>query len=385
MTKLREPLISNGDDADQKLRPTTAADRFRSFAKWVLKISMWVIFIVWVTLIFLFPTDLGNDLVFHKWTRLTQIPLFGITGSLLLLLAGPVLLIALLAAAHLIISGKKSWKYPRPELWTFPVFVDGPLGVVSATELIGVVLFVGYIVWALYLYTVKNLALLSTPKMTLFSNSMYLMELTGLRLGMIGMFCLAFLFLPISRGSMLLRIIDIPVEHATRYHVWLGHVTMVLFTLHGLFYVVAWAVQGKLLQEILEWKNTGISNLAGVIALVAGLLMWLTSLNPVRRWNFELFFYTHQLYIVFVLFLAFHVGDFLFTIAAGGIFLFILDRFLRFCQSRKTVNVVSAKCFPCGTVELTLSKPASKSLYSLLLAKLSKHLVIFLCKMVTLL
>ncbi|CAN1259585.1 Ferric reduction oxidase 7, chloroplastic [Linum perenne] len=371
MTKLREPLISNGDDADQKLRPTTAADRFRSFAKWVLKISMWVIFIVWVTLIFLFPTDLGNDLVFHKWTRLTQIPLFGITGSLLLLLAGPVLLIALLAAAHLIISGegehhlyrKKSWKYPRPELWTFPVFVDGPLGVVSATELIGVVLFVGYIVWALYLYTVKNLALLSTytltHTLTLPQFSMYLMELTGLRLGMIGMFCLAFLFLPISRGSMLLRIIDIPVEHATRYHVWLGHVTMVLFTLHGLFYVVAWAVQGKLLQEILEWKNTGISNLAGVIALVAGLLMWLTSLNPVRRWNFELFFYTHQLYIVFVLFLAFHVGDFLFTIAAGGIFLFILDRFLRFCQSRKTVNVVSAKCFPCGTVELTLSKPAN--------------------------
>ncbi|CAN1259589.1 Ferric reduction oxidase 7, chloroplastic [Linum perenne] len=353
MTKLREPLISNGDDADQKLRPTTAADRFRSFAKWVLKISMWVIFIVWVTLIFLFPTDLGNDLVFHKWTRLTQIPLFGITGSLLLLLAGPVLLIALLAAAHLIISGegehhlyRKSWKYPRPELWTFPVFVDGPLGVVSATELIGVVLFVGYIVWALYLYTVKNLALLSTYTLTHTLTSMYLMELTGLRLGMIGMFCLAFLFLPISRGSMLLRIIDIPVEHATRYHVWLGHVTMVLFTLHGLFY-------------ILEWKNTGISNLAGVIALVAGLLMWLTSLNPVRRWNFELFFYTHQLYIVFVLFLAFHVGDFLFTIAAGGIFLFILDRFLRFCQSRKTVNVVSAKCFPCGTVELTLSKPAN--------------------------
>ncbi|CAN1259590.1 Ferric reduction oxidase 7, chloroplastic, partial [Linum perenne] len=293
---------------------------------------------------------------------------YSFSGSLLLLLAGPVLLIALLAAAHLIISGegehhlyrKKSWKYPRPELWTFPVFVDGPLGVVSATELIGVVLFVGYIVWALYLYTVKNLALLSTYTLThTLTLPMYLMELTGLRLGMIGMFCLAFLFLPISRGSMLLRIIDIPVEHATRYHVWLGHVTMVLFTLHGLFYVVAWAVQGKLLQEILEWKNTGISNLAGVIALVAGLLMWLTSLNPVRRWNFELFFYTHQLYIVFVLFLAFHVGDFLFTIAAGGIFLFILDRFLRFCQSRKTVNVVSAKCFPCGTVELTLSKPAN--------------------------
>ncbi|CAN0910142.1 Ferric reduction oxidase 7, chloroplastic [Linum grandiflorum] len=358
--KLREPLLAD----DRKLGAT---GWFRPFAKWVLKMSMWAIFIVWVTLIFIFPTELGSDLVFTKWTSLTQIPLFGITGSLLLLLAGPVLLIALLAAAHLIISGegehhlyrKKSLKYPRAQLWTFPVLVDGPLGVVSATELIGVVLFVGYIVWSFYLYTLRNLATLSRYTLTLPQFSLLLMELTGLRLGMIGMFCLAFLFLPISRGSMLLRLIDIPVEHATRYHVWLGHITMLLFTLHGLFYVVAWAIQGKLLEEILEWKNIGISNLAGVIALVAGLLMWVTSLNPVRRWNFELFFYTHQLYIVFVLFLAFHVGDFLFTIAAGGIFLFILDRFLRFCQSRKTVDVVSAKCFPCGTVELTLSKPAN--------------------------
>lgn len=103
-----------------------------------------------------------------------------------------------------------------------------------------------------------------------------------------------------------------------------------------------------------------MANLAGVISLAAGLLMWLTSLPPVRKSNFELFFYTHQLYVVFVVFLALHVGDFIFCFCAGPIFLFMLDRFLRFCQSRRTVKIVSAKCLPCGTVELTLSKPASK-------------------------
>lgn len=87
--------------------------------------------------------------------------------------------------------------------------------------------------------------------------------------------------------------------------------------------------------------------------------MWVTSLPPVRRVQFELFFYTHQLYVVFVVFLALHVGDFVFSIAAAGIFLFMLDRFLRFFQSRSTVDIVSAKCLPCGTVELILSKPAS--------------------------
>lgn len=64
------------------------------------------------------------------------------------------------------------------------------------------------------------------------------------------MFCLAFLFLPVARGSVLLRLIDIPFEHATRYHVWLGHLTMLLFTLHGLFYVIAWQIEGNLLGEV---------------------------------------------------------------------------------------------------------------------------------------
>jgi hypothetical protein len=76
------------------------------------------------------------------------------------------------------------------------------------------------------------------------------LEVLGLRFGSIGLYCLAFLFLPVARGSVLLRLIDIPVEHATRYHVWLGHLTMLLFTLHGLFYVIAWAIEGNLLQEV---------------------------------------------------------------------------------------------------------------------------------------
>jgi hypothetical protein len=113
--------------------------------------------------------------------------------------------------------------------------------------------------------------------------------------------------------------------------------------------------------QILEWKDIGIANLPGVISLIAGLLMWITSLPPVRKLNFELFFYTHQLYIIFIVFFALHVGDNLFAIAAGGLFIFILDRFLRFCQSRRVVDIISAKCLPCGTVELVLAKPESKN------------------------
>jgi hypothetical protein len=123
--------------------------------------------------------------------------------------------------------------------------------------------------------------------------------------------------------------------------------------------VISWFLEGRLIEELIQWKEIGVANLAGVISLAAGLLMWVTSLHPVRKRFFELFFYTHQLYVVFIVFLALHVGDFVFSIAAGAVFLFMLDRFLRFWQSRAKVDIVSAACRPCGTVELVFSKPAS--------------------------
>ncbi|KAF2317255.1 hypothetical protein GH714_019099 [Hevea brasiliensis] len=276
---VQEPLLSS---QGVKKKPL-----FVSSAKWVLKILMWVIFIAWVVFIFVYPTELGNE-IFEKCIGATKGTPFGLSGSIFLLLSGPILLIAILAIAHLIISGKediqqkKNSKYPRVRLWTFPVLVGGPFGVVSAAEFIGILLFVVYIIWAVYAYTIRNLSLISNWHFTSKEEGIWLLELTGLRLGMIGLFCLAFLFLPVARGSVLLRLIDIPFEHATRYHVWLGHLTMLLFTLHGLFYVIGWGMQGNLQYEIMEWRDVGIANFAGVVSLLAGLLMWVTSLPDLR-------------------------------------------------------------------------------------------------------
>ncbi|KAM3290889.1 ferric reduction oxidase 7, chloroplastic [Capsicum chacoense] len=330
-----------------------------------IKGIMWAIFIAWAAFFFVLPTEFGRELQ-HKTIRATNGTLFGTTGSTFLLFSFPVFMIAFLGIIRLVLSGedepqvKKTAKGPKFRLWTFPVLVDGPFGVVTATEMIGVILFSVYIVWAVIMYTIQNVDLLSLfDAHGMKEKSALLLELTGLRFGFIGLICLAFLFLPVARGSVLLRAIDIPFEHATRYHVWLGHLTMALFTLHGLFYVIGWAMRGRLVEELVDWKNVGVANLPGVISLAAGLLMWVTSLPGLRRKNFELFFYTHQLYVVFVVFLALHVGDFIFMMAGAGIFLFMLDRFLRFFQSRKTVDILSATCFPCGTVELVISKPAN--------------------------
>ncbi|XP_042487431.1 ferric reduction oxidase 7, chloroplastic-like [Macadamia integrifolia] len=356
-----DPLLSRED-----VKPGFKTPFLVSLVKWVLKFIMLVIFVAWVVLIFLYPAEFMQK-IYDKWILATDGTIFGISGSLFMLFSGPILLIALLSYVYLIASGeeeheeyvnnRKKTTSPRFRLWTFPVLVHGPFGVVSAAEFIGIILVVAYVLWATSAYTIQNFNALSKFDFPSKERSLLMLEMSGLRFGTIGLFCLAFLFLPIARGSIILRFIDIPFEHATKYHVWLGHLTMMIFTLHGACYVIAWAMQGRLLHELLQWINIGIAVLPGVISLAAGLLMWVTSLFPVRKQFFELFFYTHQLYVVFVVFLALHVGDFIFCIAAGGIFLFLLDRFLRFCQSRKTVDVVSATCLPCGTVEFVISKP----------------------------
>ncbi|XP_010265600.1 PREDICTED: ferric reduction oxidase 7, chloroplastic-like [Nelumbo nucifera] len=356
-----QPLLSTGalETDNVKKKPFLLL-----LIKRTLKVLLWVVFLAWVTIMFLYPAEFMQKLQ-RKWILATEGTVFGISGSIFLMFSGPILIIAILSFAYIIVSAgeedyrekKGSKKFPRFRLSTFPVLVEGPFGVVSAAELIGILLFTAYVIWALCAYTFQDLNLLSKFEIPSKEKSYFMLELSGLRLGTIGLFCMVFLFLPISRGSILLRLVDIPFEQATRYHVWLGHLTMVLFTLHGLFYMVAWALQGKLLREIFQWKDIGVAIFPGVISLVSGLFLWVTTLNPLRRKYFELFFYTHQLYIVFVVFLALHVGDFIFCIVAGGIFLFLLDRFLRFWQSRKSVDIISATCFPCGTVELVLSKP----------------------------
>ncbi|CAA7027473.1 unnamed protein product [Microthlaspi erraticum] len=359
MDEYETPLLSESQKESSSSSPSVVV----SSLKWILRVVMSVIFVSWVVLLLMYPGKLGDGLV-TKWREVSSNTLFGVTGSMFLIFSGPILVISVLASLYLIISGeeksftkKKISKFPRFRLWTFPVLVDGPFGVVSAAEFLGIMIFSVFFLWAIYAYTLRNLELLKYFDVSPRDKNLLTLEVTGLRFGMIGLFCMVFLFLPVSRGSVLLRLVDIPFEHATRYHVWLGHITMAFFSLHGLFYVVAWAMEGRLLEIIVGWQSKGIAVLPGVISLAAGLLMWVTSLHYMRTHYFELFFYTHQLYIVFVVFLVLHVGDFIFSIVAGGIFLFILDRFLRFCQSRRTVDVISATSLPCGTLELVLSKP----------------------------
>lgn len=180
-------------------------------------------------------------------------------------------------------------------------------------------------------------------------------ESVALRLGLVGNICLALLFFPVTRGSTVLPIFGLTSEGCIKYHIWLGHVLMTLFTAHGVCYIIYWASTHQI-SQMLKWDKVGVSNVAGEISLFAGLVLWVATIPYIRRKSFELFFYTHYLYIIFIIFFIFHVGISFACIMLPGFYLFMVDRYLRFLQSRREVRLVSSRVLPCETVELNFSK-----------------------------
>lgn len=126
-----------------------------------------------------------------------------------------------------------------------------------------------------------------------------------------------------------------------------------------------------------RWQKVGRIYLAGEISLVTGLVIWITSLPQIRRKRFEIFYYTHHLYIVFILFFLLHAGDRHFYMVFPGIFLFCLDKILRIIQSRPETYILSARIFPSKAIELTLPKdPSTKSVISLQFNSLGAFLIL---------
>lgn len=291
-------------------------------------------------------------------------------GTILIFFGAPFLLLTVFSIASLEVSShspvSKKKARGRAPLKAQPVITEGLMGMVSAAELLWIVFFLAMCLWIMANYLVPDFKRAETEKLkpyeSVWGNKI---KFIGLRLGFIGIVCLNLLFLPVARGSVMLRAIDIPFEHATKYHVWLGHFMMAVFTLHGVFYAVGWYLEGHLIAKLLEWDPHALANLPGVISLMAGIAMWVTSFGWVRNKYFELFFYTHQLYIIFVLFMAFHVSDFISNFAFSGLFLFTFDRFLRFCQSQRSTGIISTKLLPCGTYELVIAKPSGMKYYAL--------------------
>lgn len=237
-----------------------------------------------------------------------------------------------------------------------PLIVKTPLGMLSGIDVLAMSLLTTLLVWTFYTRISNDYKKLIPPKsMKLNIWQLKLLKIAT-RLGLLAEICLAFLLLPILRGLSILRLLGIQFEASVRYHIWLG-TSMILFaTLHGAGTLFIWGTNHQTQNQMWRWQKEGRIYLAGEIALATGLIIWVSSLPFIRRKRFDVFYYIHHMYVVFILFFLLHVGDRQFYMVLPGVFLFSLDKLLRVILSRPETQILSVRIFPSKIIELTLPK-----------------------------
>ncbi|XP_011043858.1 PREDICTED: ferric reduction oxidase 2-like isoform X2 [Populus euphratica] len=290
-----------------------------------------------------------NTFYLHWWPdvlKKTSSTYLGEQGTTTLIYAFPILFIATIGSLYLHLEKKYDHDHStrfisRIILLKRPVITKGPLGIVSWTELTFLAMFVALLVWSMYSYT-HNMFAFAALEAAQEKFQVWEVKLRGaaLSLGLAGNACLAFLFFPVTRGSSILQFVGLTSEASIKYHIWLGNITMVIFTAHGLSYITYWSHTHQI-SQMLKWDKFMVSNVAGEIALLAGLVMCL--------------------YVMFVIFYVFHVGFAESCLILPGFYLFLIDRYLRSLQSQQKVRSVAARILPCETVELNFSKNSELS------------------------
>lgn len=326
----------------------------------ILKMLMILICAAWIALWILKPTNLWTK-IWHEAEDRARPTLFGYYGLNFAVSTFPVIALAIIGFVYLhLLPRKPRIRQARSSATALsnPLVVNSIVGILSSFEILLVFLFVIFLVWTYYARISNDFKKLM-PVKSLKLNTWQLKYLrVATRFGLLAEACLALLLLPILRGLSLFRLLGIQFEASVRYHIWLGTAMIFFATIHGGSTLFVWGVSQHIQDEMWRWQKTGRIYLAGEIALVTGLVMWITSLPQIRRKKFEFFYYTHHLYIIFLIFFLFHAGDRHFYMVFGGIFLFGLDKLLRFIQSRPETCILSARVFPSKAIELILPKHA---------------------------
>ncbi|KAJ8900624.1 hypothetical protein K2173_025401 [Erythroxylum novogranatense] len=333
--------------------PPHPGNRINYMVGKMIRIVALIVLLGYLMMVIMVPTNTFSQIWLLTIEEKAKATYFGIQGAPILIYTFTILFVAILGCfyLHLAKTFNKGWRRP--------MIVKGPLGIVSGIEMVFLTMFITLLIWSFSNYT-QNRFITITPESAesvnpVVSKQDVKWQVAALRFGFVGNICFSLLFFPVTRASTVLPLFGLTSEGSIKYHMWIGNLVMIFFTGHGIAYIGFWAVTDQI-SEVLKWDKSGISNLAGELSLLAGFAIWATALTRIRRKNFEVFFYTHYLYILFVLFFIFHVGISYSYIMLPGFYLFMVDRYLRFLQSRKRVRLVSARILPCKTLELNFSK-----------------------------
>lgn len=163
----------------------------------------------------------------------------------------------------------------------------------------------------------------------------------------------ALVTLPATRTGIWVTLFGISFERAIQFHRILARVFVLFVLVHG---VLATVLHGA---DVLSMNPVGEGHghvpLPGLAAAGILVVMATLALEPVRRRAFELFYYSHLLFVPALALVALHSSTFL-LYTTLPLLLWLYDRTCRWVRSQRKVDVVAASV-SLSFVRLTLSQP----------------------------
>ncbi|KAJ3202840.1 hypothetical protein HDU82_007028 [Entophlyctis luteolus] len=174
---------------------------------------------------------------------------------------------------------------------------------------------------------------------------------------------IGYVFLPVSKNSPLASFFNLPYTSLTRVHTWLGRTLFWLAIFHATMGSGYYYAAGKDLRTTLFIVPSGAvfgkgdyQQVLGVATISILLVVLLTSLSYVRRYFYNVFYFTHFLVFAFLTMAYFHASSCIYY-AMPGLILYGIDGLLRL-QSRKATHTSTVKEVifePCGYVKVTVA------------------------------
>ncbi|KAF4450412.1 hypothetical protein F53441_6411 [Fusarium austroafricanum] len=142
-----------------------------------------------------------------------------------------------------------------------------------------------------------------------------------------------------SRNNLFATLLRIPHPILLQYHRWIGLATVAHTTAH-----VSFNIQHYIRTEQVTTSFNSLRIRVGLMAWIALAILFLTALPVVRRRFFEVFYYFHALFFVFVVGALIHVShgpEFLLP----GLLLWGADRAIRFAYNFRHIHVQSVHTY----------------------------------------
>jgi predicted ferric reductase len=176
----------------------------------------------------------------------------------------------------------------------------------------------------------------------------------GFTFGFNAVLCFSLLILPAIRNCFWMISIGVDYSHSIKWHRWIGFFTIAMVFGHAIPYYKEWISKGQFLERSIPCFNSckdasehrdTLQNFAGHIALLCCIIMGITSLNPIRRRFYELFYYSHHLFLVILVMMCLHYSSFIMWMYPA-ICLYMIHRILANNQSRVPCEIVDLEAVP---------------------------------------